>query len=141
MSVNHASPASAAEAAERGGAAAKRITRRARRVALATAAAAGLLGLAVVGVVYIGALLIQGVSLAITLVPRAIVWLALAAQDGADWWSLAGRAGAALATSLSSSQVMWWLIGLELLAVVALVALQAMLRSEIRGSDSQEEKK
>jgi hypothetical protein len=95
----------------------------------------------IVIVVGLGGLLLQLIARAAVQIPRAIVWLFLAAQDGADWWSLAGRAGAALATSLSSSQVMWWLIGLELLAVVALVALQAMLRSEIRGSDSQEEKK
>jgi hypothetical protein len=140
MSVNHASPASAAEAAERGGAVAKAIPRRARRVALATAVAAGWLGLAIAGVVYIGGLLVQGVSVAITLVPRAIVWLALAAQDGADWWSIAGRATGAVATMFASSQVVWWLIGLELLGVAALLGLQKMLRDEARGRDVEEEK-
>jgi hypothetical protein len=140
MSVNPASPASAAEAAERGGVAAKAIPRRARRVALATAVAAGWLGLAIAGVVYIGGLLVQGVSVAITLVPRAIVWLALAAQDGADWWSIAGRATGAVATMFASSQVVWWLIGLELLGVAALLGLQKMLRDETRGRDVEEEK-
>lgn len=140
MSVNPASPASAAEAAERGGTAARTIPRRVRRVALATAVAAGWVGLAVGGVVYIGGLLVQGVSLAITLVPRAIVWLALAAQDGADWWSIAGRAGGAVATMFASSQVIWWLIGLELLGVAALVGLQKMLRDETRSRDVEEEK-
>ena len=91
-------------------------------------------------VVYVGGLLVQGVSLAITLVPRAIVWLALAAQDGADWWSIAGRAGGAVATMFASSQVIWWLIGLELLGVAALVGLQKMLRDETRGRDVEEEK-
>jgi hypothetical protein len=110
-------------------------------VALATAVAAGWLGLAVAGVVYIGGLLVQGVSLAITLVPRAIVWLALAAQDGADWWSIAGRATGAVATMFASSQVVWWLIGLELLGVAALVGLQKMLRDETRGRDVEEEKR
>jgi hypothetical protein len=85
-------------------------------------------------------LLVQGVSVAITLVPRAIVWLALAAQDGADWWSIAGRATGAVATMFASSQVVWWLIGLELLGVAALLGLQKMLRDETRGRDVEEEK-
>ncbi len=140
MSVNDASPASAAEAAERGAAAAKRIPRRARRVALATAAAVGWLGVAIAGVVYLGGLAVQGVSVAITLVPRAIVWLALAAQDGADWWSIAGRAAGAVATMFASSQAIWWLIGLELLGVAALVGLQKMLRDDARSRDIEEEK-
>ena len=110
-------------------------------MALATAAAAGWLGLGIVAVVYVGSLALRAIALAATMVPRAIVWLFLAAQDGADWWSIAGRAGAALAATIASSQVMWWLIGLELLGVAALAGLQAMLRDEMRGKDSEEEEK
>ena len=141
MSVNHASSANAAEAPGPAMRAAPGTTRRVRRVALATAIGAGGLGLALVAVVYVGGLLIQGVSLVLTLVPRAIVWLVLAAEDGADWWSIAGRAGGAVAATLTSSQVMWWLIGLELLGVAALVGLQKMLRDEVRGRDAEEVEK
>ena len=141
MSVNHASPANAAEAAGRTVDAARNIPRRVRRIALATAVTAGWLGLGVVAVVYIGGLLVQGMSLAMVLLPRGIVWLALAAQDGADWWSIAGRAGAAVAAAFNSSRAIWWLIGLELLGVAALVGLQKLLRDETRGRDVEEVQK
>ena len=107
-------------------------------MALAVAIGVGWVGLGIVGVVYVGRLLVQGLTLALELVPRAIVWVVLAAQDGADWWSIAGRASAAVAATLGSSQVMWWLIGLELVGVAALVGLQKMLRDEMRGRDSEE---
>jgi hypothetical protein len=107
-------------------------------MALATAVTAGWLGLAVVAVVYLGGLLVQGMSLAMVLLPRGIVWLALAAQDGADWWSIAGRAGAAVATAFASSRAIWWLIGLELIGVAALVGLQKLLGDETRSQDVEE---
>jgi hypothetical protein len=141
MSVNHASPANAAGAAGRAVAAAGNVRRRVRRMVLATAVTAGWLGLAVVAVVYIGGLLVQAMSLAMVLLPRGIVWLALAAQDGADWWSIAGRAGAAVAAAFASSQAIWWLIGLELIGVAALVGLQKLLRDETRGPDVEEVEK
>jgi len=105
---------------------------------LASAIGAGWLGLGLVAVVYVGGLLIRGSALALTLVPRAIVWVVLAAQDGADWWSIAGRAGGAVAATIGASQVMWWLIGLELVGVAALAGLQKVLRDEMRGRDSEE---
>jgi hypothetical protein len=82
--------------------------------------------------------MLEGTARAVALVPRAIVWLFLAAQSGADWWSIAGRA---VAAALGSSQVLWWLIGLELLGVAALAGLHAMLRDEMRGRDSEEVEK
>jgi hypothetical protein len=139
MAVNSASSTGAGEATTRVQAA-RSVPSRVRRMALATAIAAASLGAVLAGVVYIGGLLLQGTAVALALVPRAIVWLALAAQDGADWWSIAGRAGAAVAATLASSQVMWWLIGLELIGVAALIGLQKMLRDEMRGRDSEEER-
>ena|SRR5690348_6459971 len=141
MSVNHASPANAAGAAGRDVAAGGSVRRRVRRMALATAVTAGWLGLGVVAVVYIGGLLVQGMSLAMVLLPRGIVWLALAAQDGADWWSIAGRAGAAVAAAFASSRAIWWLIGLELIGVAALVGLQKLLQDEARDRDGEEVQK
>jgi len=141
MSVNHASSANAGDAAGQGVRAARGLPRGARRLALAIAVCAGWLGLALVAVVYLGGLLLQGAARTLTLVPRAIVWLALAAQDGADWWSIAGRAGGAIAATITSSQVMWWLIGLELLGVAALAGLQKMLRDERRSRDVEEVEK
>jgi hypothetical protein len=137
MAVNSGSSATA-EAAGRRVPAARRGH---RRMALAIAAAGAWLGLGIIALVTVGGLVIQGVALGAVLVPRAVVWLFLAAQSGADWWSIAGRAATGLATALSSSQVMWWLIGLELLGIAGLVGLQKMLREELHGRDSEEDKK
>jgi hypothetical protein len=135
MVVNSASPA---EAARPLASAAQSVARRGRRIALAVAIAAGWLGLALGAVLFGGGLMLEGTARAVALVPRAIVWLFLAAQSGADWWSIAGRA---VAAALGSSQVLWWLIGLELLGVAALAGLHAMLRDEMRGRDSEEVEK
>ena len=74
MSVNSASSASAAEAASRREAAARTGGGRGRRMLLAAAVAAGWLGLAAVAVISAGGLVLQGLALALTAVPRAIVW-------------------------------------------------------------------
>ena len=136
--VNSASSASPAEAGSPRVSAVRSAARRSRRAVLAIAIAGGWLGLGVVAVVSLGGLVLQGFARAVALVPRAIVWLFLAAQDGADWWSIAGRASAAVVATLSSSQVLWWLIGLELLGVAALAGLHVMLRGELGGRDSEE---
>ena len=128
-------PASPAAAAQR------TVTRRGRRTALAVGIGAAWLGLGLIAAIYLGGLAIEGVARGVALLPRAVVWLFLAAQDGADWWSIAGRAGAAVAATLATSQVMWWLIVLELVGVAALAGLHVMLRDEMRRSDSEEVKK
>ena len=138
MAVNSASSTRPDETARSVVSAVRAVVRRSRRTALAIAIAGGWLALGVIGVATVGGLALQGVARAVTLVPRAIVWLFLAAQSGADWWSIAGRAGAAVATTLSSSQVLWWLIGLELIGVAALAGLHVMLRGEMRGRESEE---
>ena len=135
MAVDSASSASPAEAASPRLSAVPSVARRSRRTALAIAVTAGWLGLGLVAALSIGGLVLQGVAGVVALVPRAIVWLFLAAQSGADWWSIAGRA---VAATLGSSQVLWWLIGLELLGVAALAGLHVMLRGEMRGRDSEE---
>jgi len=134
MAVDSASSASPADASPRVSAV-QSAARRSRRTALAIAVTAGWLGLGLVAALSIGGLVLQGVAGVVALVPRAIVWLFLAAQSGADWWSIAGRA---VAATLGSSQVLWWLIGLELLGVAALVGLHVMLRGEMGGRDSEE---
>jgi len=134
-----ASPADAAAGRRRP--AQRTVTRRGRRTALAVGIGAAWLGLALIAAIYLGGLVIEGVARGVALLPRAVVWLFLAAQDGADWWSIAGRAGAAVAATLATSQVMWWLIVLELVGVAALAGLHVMLRDEMRRSDSEEVKK
>jgi hypothetical protein len=115
--------------------------RRGRRTALALGIGAGWVGLAAVAFVYLGGLVVEGVARGVALLPRAVVWLFLAAQDGADWWSIVGRAGAAVAGTLATAQVLWWLIGLELVGVAALAGLKVMLRDELHRADSEEVKK
>ena len=136
--MNSASSARPAEAARSIVSAARTAIGRTRRTALAIAIAFGWLALGLIVVVSVGGLALQGVARAVTLLPRAIVWLFFAAQSGADWWSIAGRASAAVAATLSSSQVLWWLIGLELVGVAALAGLHVMLRGEMRARDSEE---
>ena len=61
-----------------------------RRVArLAAALGIGAIGLALAAltVVYVGGALVQGVARGAVLLPRAGIWLFVAMQDGADWWS------------------------------------------------------
>lgn len=135
-------PASSADAAAGRRLSAQRtVTRRVRRTALAVGIGAGWLALAVVAVVYLGGQVLEGLARGVALIPRAVVWLFLAVQDGAGWWSIAGRAGAAVAATLATSQVMWWLIVLELVGVAALAGLHVMLRDEMRRLDSEEVKK
>jgi hypothetical protein len=134
-------PASSADTAGRRAPAQRIVTRRGRRTALALAIGAGWLGLAAVAIVYVGGLVLAGVARGVALLPRAVVWLFLAVQDGADWWSIAGRAGAAVAATLATSELAWWLIGLELVGVAALAGLHVMLREEMRNADSEEVKK
>ena len=134
-------PETSADAADRRMPAHQTVTRRVRRTALVLGIAGGWLALGVVAVMYLGGPVLEGLARGVALLPRAVVWLFLAVQDGADWWSIAGRAGAAVAATLVSSQVMWWVIGLELVGVAALAGLHVMLRDEVRRADSEEVKK
>lgn len=115
--------------------------RRLSRLAVAFAIAAAWFGLAVVAVVYIGGALLGAAARGLALLPRAVVWLFVALQEGADWWSIAGRAGAALAETLTTSQVALSLIGLELVGAAALYGLQRLLRDEERRGSPEEEKR
>ena len=99
--------------------------------------AAGL-ALAYVLVVYVGAALLSGLAAALALLPRAFVWLVLALQDGADGWAIAGRVASSLASALSTSEVAFSLIALELMGAAALYVLQRLLRDEARARHSKE---
>ena len=99
--------------------------------------AAGL-GLAYVLVVYVGSALLRGLAAALALLPRAFVWLVLALQDGADGWAIAGRVASSLASALSTSEVAFSLIALELIGAAALYVLQRLLRDEARTRHSKE---
>jgi hypothetical protein len=112
--------------------------RRVRRLALGVAVGAGWLVVGIATVLTIGGLAVQTVAWGVALLPQAIVRLALMAQGGADWWSIAARAGEAAAGAVLSSRAIWWLIGLELLAVAGLVGLRAMLRDQTQRHDVEE---
>jgi hypothetical protein len=112
-----------------------------RRLALALGFGAVWLALAALAIYYIGAALVAVVARGIALLPRAIVWLFVALQEGADWWSIAGRVGAVLADTITTSQVGFGLIALELVGAAALYGLQRLLRDEDRRAISEEEKR
>jgi hypothetical protein len=119
----------------------RRVVRGRRRTVLAVAAGAGWIALAAGIVIFAGGLFVTAAAGAVALLPRAVVFLALAAQDGAGWWSIAGRAASAMAAALATPQVMWWLAGLALLGVAALAGLHMMLRDEMRGTGFEEEER
>ncbi|MBI4265618.1 MAG: hypothetical protein HY657_14690 [Acidobacteria bacterium] len=115
-------------------------TRRRVRLAATLAIGAGWLLLAAVGIYYVSGALIQLWARGLALLPRAVVWMFVAVQEGADLWSLAGRAGAALAGLLAAPQVTMWVVGLELVGAAALYGLQRLLRDEPRDSSPPEVK-
>jgi hypothetical protein len=86
--------------------------------------------LGVVAVIYVGGAIVTAIARGIALLPRAIVWLFVAMQEGADWWSIAARAGAVIAETLATSQIAFSLIGLELVGAAALYGLQRLLKDE-----------
>ena len=134
-------PATPAGAAGRPMPVRRTATQRTRRRVVAAVIAIGWLGLAGVAIVYGGGLLLSAAARGAVLLPRALVWLVLAAQDGADWWSIAGRAAAAVAGALATTQTLWWLGGLALVGAAALFGLHVMLRGDMRGADSEEEER
>ena len=96
--------------------------------------------LASLAVAHVGGGLVRALARGLALLPRAVVWLVVAMEEGADWWSIAGRAGAAVAESLFTSQVLFSLIGLELVGAAALYVLQRLFKQEERGAKPAEVK-
>ena len=113
--------------------------RRLPRLAIAFGIGAAWLGLAAVGVYLIGGAIVAATARGLALLPRAVVWLFLALQEGADWWSIAGRVGAILADTITTSQIGLGLLALELVGAAALYGLQRLLRDEA-ARPSEEEK-
>jgi hypothetical protein len=111
--------------------------RLARLGAALVGTAAGL-ALTYVLVVYVGSALLSGLAAALALLPRAFVWLVLALQDGADGWAIAARVASSLASALSTTEVAFSLIALELIGAAALYVLQRLLRDEVRTRQSKE---
>jgi hypothetical protein len=104
--------------------------RRLPRLALAFGIGAAWLALAVLGLYFIGGAIVGATARGLALLPRAVVWLFLALQEGADWWSIAGRVGAILADTITTSQIGLGLLALELVGAAALYGLQRLLRDE-----------
>ena len=113
--------------------------RRLPRLAIAFGIGAAWLGLGALAVVSIGGAIVAALARGLALLPRAVVWLFVALQEGAGWWSIAGRVGAVLADTITTSQVGLGLIALELVGAAALYGLQRLLRDEARRPISEEE--
>lgn len=111
------------------------------RFAVGLAVGAGWLTLAAVAIYYLGGALIRLWARAIVLLPRAVVWVFVAVQQGVDWWTIAGRAGAALADLLVTPQVTVGVVVLELVGALALYGLQRLFRDEERSTGSPEVRK
>jgi hypothetical protein len=67
---------------------------------------------------------------AIDLLIGAVVYVATTMRSGGDAWSLAGNLGKATAALLTSPSFTTTILALQGMAVVALIALQRLLRSE-----------
>jgi hypothetical protein len=132
-------PSSDATLSARGSPARPAARRRIRRAATALGIGAAWIALAALAVVTLGGALIRLVARAFALAPRGIVWLFVVMQEGADWWSIAGSVGTALARTLTTSEVGLSLIALELVGVAALYGLQRLLRDEAHRTDSEVE--
>jgi len=111
-----------------------------RLVRLGAALLATVIGLALayVLVVYVGGALLSGVTRAIVLLPRAFVWLVLALQEGADGWTIAARVASTVAGVVTTTQVAFSVVALELIGAAALYVLQRLIRDEVRTSPSKE---
>jgi hypothetical protein len=98
----------------------------------------GGLALAYVLVVYVGGALLRGVAWGLLLVPRALIWLVVALQEGADGWAIAGRIAANVANAVTTTEVAFSVVVLELVGAAALYVLQRLLRDEVRSARSKE---
>ena len=113
------------------------------RVRLTRFAAAVVVGLAwlafaYASVVYVGGALVGAAAGAIALLPRGILWLIAAYQDGMESRAIAGRIATGLAGALAAPQVTLYLVALELVGAAALYGLQRLLRDEARGRTFEE---
>jgi hypothetical protein len=131
-------PSSPADPADQRSPARRPAPRSRRRLVLAAALGAGWLLLGTVAVVYVGGVLVRLWARMFVLLPRAVVWVFAALQQGVDWWSIAGQAGVALADILAAPEVTAWLVGLELVGAAALYGLQRLFKDEQRGTTSAE---
>lgn len=111
------------------------------RLGAALLATIGGLALAYVLLVYVGGALLRGATWVLVLVPRALIWLVVALQEGADGWTIAGRVAANVANAVTTSEVAFSVIILELLGAAALYILQRLLRDEVRSTRSREVEK
>jgi hypothetical protein len=113
------------------------------RVRLTRFAAVVVIGLAwlvfaYASVVYVGGALVSVAAGALVLVPRGMLWLLSAYQEGMDGWAIAGRIATSLAGALAAPQVTFYLIALELVGAAALYGLQRLLRNEVRSRTFEE---
>ena len=115
------------------------MTSRVARVAAVLALVAAAFAAGPAAIVYVGGAVVGGAVSALVWMLSAGVWVAVATQEGVDWWSIAGRTGAAVGEALVTPGVMFGLIGLELVGAAAFYLLQRLLKDEERDGDSSKE--
>ena len=106
-----------------------------RRLASVGATLVGVVATVLAGyvlVVELGGALLGGAARALVLLPRGVVWLTTALQEGANGWVIAGRVITAATDAFTTPMVTIALIALESVAVMALFALRRLLRHEAR---------
>jgi hypothetical protein len=108
-----------------------------RRAATGLARAAGLivtlfasLVMLYVAVVYLGPLAVRSVVRGMEITLSAVLWIVLAVQSGFDTWAVLIEAGRTLMRALATTQFTTTLVGVEIVAALALYALYRMLSQE-----------
>ncbi len=72
---------------------------------------------------------------------HVLVWLLTSASAGAGWWSIAERVGTAVGDALASPSASASIAAFEMIALLALYALQRLLGEELRRPSKVEEEK
>ena len=109
--------------------------RRGLATRLARVAAAVLVAAAGVALLYVsGVLVVSAAVQSALLFSHALVWLVTSIGEGARWWSIAGRVGAAVGQTISAPQITAAVAIVELIGAAAIYALQRTLHDE-RGTN------
>ncbi len=111
--------------------------RLARHAAVAAGSLVALAGLYAL-VVYAGGWIM---SRGVLLLSEGLVWMAVSTAEGVDLWALAAQIGGGVGDVLTTPAGAGALIGLEVVAVLALFALHRALRPRADAGESREARK
>jgi hypothetical protein len=98
-----------------------------RRGAWLTLGAAGTVAVMSAAIYWVLPLAVRGLVLGLRGFLQAVVWLASALGSGADAWTITGTIGRAMASALTSTEMLTVVVALVLVSAVALYGLRRLL--------------